>query len=66
MKKVKIRLKEFHYQCADFCCDWWGTITTVNDEELECQNSDVYTILKEVLTKLGYEVDIEEEEGDYD
>lgn len=65
-QKVKIRLKEWHYQCGDGCCDTWGTTTTVNDEELDCNNSDVYTILQQVLTKLGYEVDIEEEYPDYD
>lgn len=65
MMKVKIRLKEYGYHCGDGCCYNYGTITEVNGEELSFHNQDVYTILKGVLEKLGYEVDIEEEH-DYD
>jgi len=59
MKKVKITLEEYYYDCADGCCTNYGTITTVNGEELDLHNQDVETILKGVLEKLGYDVEIE-------
>lgn len=60
--KVKIRLKRYSYRCGDGCCYNYGTITTVNDEELPFHNEDIYTVLQGVLEKLGYKVDIEEED----
>lgn len=58
MKKVKINFKEYMYQCGDGCCTEYGTITTVNGEELEFRNEDTSTIVKGILEKLGYEVEI--------
>lgn len=60
MKKLKISLHEYYYNCADGCCTNYGTVTTVNGEELTCHNQDTSTILKEVLKHLGYDVEIEE------
>ena len=57
--KVKIKLEEYNYDCSDGCCTNYGTITSVNGEELSCHNQDVETILRGVLEKLGYDVDIE-------
>lgn len=57
-KKVKIELEDYHHTCGDGCCDDYGTIIKVNDEELDCTNQDVDTILEEVLIKLGYEVEL--------
>lgn len=61
MKKVKIKLKQYSYNCADGCCANYGTITTVNGEELPCHNSDTYTIVQQILEHLGYEVEMDEE-----
>lgn len=60
MKKVKIRLKDYDYECGDGCCTWYGTITEVNDIRLPIENTDRYTIIKQILEHLGYEVDIDE------
>lgn len=57
-KKVKIEFNHYHNTCGDGCCDNYGTITTVNGVELECHNSDVETIVKEILKQLGYEVEM--------
>jgi hypothetical protein len=56
--KVKIHFSEYWYKCGDGCCDDYGTITTVNGEELEFRNEDTSTIVKGILEKLGYEVEI--------
>ena len=57
--KVKITLKESWYKCLDDCCYNYGIITTVNGDELPFQNTDTETIVKGILEKLGYEVEIE-------
>ena len=61
MKKVKIKLKDWHYQCGDGCCDMYGTEISVNG--VECGNEyagdSVEQSLKFVLNELGYEVEIE-------
>lgn len=59
-KKLDIILNEYDYDCADGCCNNYGTITTVNGEELLAHNSDTYTILKQILEHLGYNVTITE------
>ena len=61
MKKLKIKLTEYHYKCGDGCCDTFGTITEVNGVELPCHNQDAETILRQVLEHLGYDVEIESE-----
>lgn len=71
MKKIKIVLKDWHYQCGDRCCDLYGTKLYLNDELLEHPDStkeepidgsyigdNVENALKAVLQKLGYEVEI--------
>ena len=57
--KVKITFENYNNSCADGCCFAYGTITKVNGEELEFRNSDTETIVKGILEKLGYEVEIE-------
>ena len=57
--KVKITFEEYESNCADGCCYDYGMITTVNGEELEFRNSDTETIVRGILEKLGYEVEIE-------
>lgn len=59
-KKVAITFREYGYTCGDGCCYNYGTITTVDGEELNNHNQDTYTIVKGILEKLGYEVEIEE------
>lgn len=60
MKKIKIELDEYDYDCADGCCTNYGTIVTVNGEELTSQNKDVSTIIKNILSHIGYDVEVVE------
>jgi hypothetical protein len=57
-RKLEIELSEYGYYCGDGCCYNYGTITTVNGEELPCHNEDTGTILRQVLEHLGHEVEI--------
>lgn len=57
--KVDITFKHYNNSCADGCCIDYGTITEVNGEELEFRNEDTETIVRGILEKLGYEVEIE-------
>ena len=60
VKKIKIELQDYHYQCADRCCDEYGQLIYVNGKELNTTNADNSEVaLKEVLTHLGYEVEID-------
>lgn len=61
MEKVKIVLKDYDYECADGCCNLYGTITTVNGKELEIHNSDRATIIQYILTELGFDSEVIEE-----
>jgi len=56
--KVKIELNEYCYTCSDGCCTDYGTITKVNGEECDTHNQDAGTIVKQILEKLGYEVEL--------
>lgn len=58
-KQVKVTLHEYGYHCGDGCCFNYGTITTVNGVQMEAHNTDVQTILQQVLTHLAYSVEIE-------
>ena len=60
-KKIEIKLKEYSYSCGDGCCLNYGTITTVNGNELDLHNSDTGAIVKQILEHLGYEVEINED-----
>jgi hypothetical protein len=57
--KVEITFKHYNNSCGDGCCIDYGTITEVNGEELEFRNEDTETIVRGILEKLGYEVEIE-------
>jgi hypothetical protein len=57
--KLKITLEEYCYKCGDGCCTNYGTVTTVNGEEMPLRNQDAATILEQVLQHLGYEVEVE-------
>jgi hypothetical protein len=56
--KLNIDLNEYSYKCGDGCCDNYGTITTINGVELECENQDAGTIVKQILEHLGYDVTV--------
>jgi hypothetical protein len=58
---LNIKLEEYCHTCGDGCCTDYGTITTVNGEELPCHNQDASTIVKQILEHLGYKVEMEEE-----
>ena len=66
MKKLKIQLEDYAYSCADGCCYNYGTITTVNGEELVCHNSDLHTILIQILEHLKIEFKNDEETEGYE
>jgi len=53
--KLNIQLDEYWNKCSDGCCDYYGTITTINGVELECHNQDAYTMIKQILEHLGYD-----------
>ena len=57
-KELNITFKEFSYQCGDGCCDWYGTITTINGVELPLHNQDYQIIVEQILEYLGYKVNI--------
>jgi hypothetical protein len=64
-EKLNIDMHEYYHNCGDGCCTDYGTIIKVNGVELASHNQDAYTILKNVLEFLGYEVEINETfEGD--
>ena len=58
MSKLKVELHDYSHTCGDGCCDIYGTITKVNDVQLELHNSDTATIIQQLLEHLGYEVEI--------
>lgn len=60
-EKVNINLKQYSYTCGDGCCTDYGTITTVNGNQLELHNQDTSTIVEQILEHMGYDVDINEE-----
>ena len=62
-QKLNIDIQEFSFNCGDGCCTDYGTIIKVNGVELPSHNQDAYTILKNVLEFLGYEVEINETFG---
>ena len=57
-KKIKIDLIDWTYDCGDGCCTNYGTTTKVNGVEMDLINQDTATILEEVLTHLGYDVEV--------
>lgn len=61
-KNIKITFHDYEYTCGDGCCLNYGTITTVNGEELDFHNQDKETIIRGILEKLGYNVEIENTE----
>lgn len=61
---LNIKLTNYSYECGDGCCTDYGTIVEVNGEEMPFRNTDASTILEQVLTHLGYDVKITEE-NDY-
>jgi len=55
-KKLKIDLEEYDYTGSSN--DIYGMVVKVNGVEMPYHNMDVDTILEQVLTHLGYEVEI--------
>ena len=60
MKKIKIELDEYDYDCADGCCTNYGVVVTVNGEELTAHNSDTAMIIRNILSHMGYDVEVVE------
>ena len=58
MKKVKVEINDYTYDCADGCCTDFGTQVIVNDVELDLHNQDAGTIVRQILEHLGYEVEL--------
>jgi len=59
MKKVVISFEDYSYECGDGCCTNYGTIIRVNGNELPFHNQDIYIQIEQILTFLGYEVELE-------
>ena len=57
--KIEITFKHYESYCADGCCYDYGMVTKVNGEELDFRNEDTEIIVRGILEKLGYEVEIE-------
>ena len=58
-QKLIIELIDYDYQCADGCCNYYGTNIKINGIELEQEISNVAEIdLEIVLQHLGYDVEI--------
>lgn len=57
---LHITLAEYDYDCADGCCTNFGTVVKVNGVEMELHNQDTATIIEQILTHLGYQVQIDE------
>jgi len=63
MIDIKIELRDWDYTCGDGCCYMYGKEVYLNGERLPEQYAeDSANALKEVLTKLGYNVEIESTE----
>jgi len=58
---LNIKLTEYAYPANDGCCLDFGTITTINGKELPCNSIDTVNIIKQILTHLGYKVNITQE-----
>ena len=58
--KLKIELHSYVHHCGDGCCTDYGTQVKVNGVEMDSHNEDVATIITEILTHLGYEVEVVE------
>lgn len=60
MRKVNIKLNDWHYQCGDGCCDMYGTELIVNGKKCENQyaGDDVGLAIEFLLEELGYDFEI--------
>ena len=56
--KLKIELHSYVYNCGDGCCTDYGTQVRVNGVEMDSRNEDAATIITEILTHLGHEVEV--------
>jgi hypothetical protein len=69
MKKIKIGLKSYEYECGDSCCYEQGESIYINDEHLEdISSASIADVLISVLSHLGYDVSVEglDEDGEVD
>lgn len=60
-RTLNIDLREWHYQCGDKCCDWYGTELLVNGEKVgnEYAGQDTENTLRNLLDYLGFNFTIE-------
>lgn len=58
MKDIKIELDEWMYECGDGCCTNYGTTVKVDGVEMPLINQDAGTIVRQILTHLGYNVEL--------
>jgi hypothetical protein len=69
MKKIKIGLKPYEYECGDHCCYEQGESVYVNDEHVvDVAFGSIPDVLLSLLSHLGYDVSIEglDEGGEVD
>ena len=58
--KLKIELHSYVHHCGEGCCTDYGTQVKVNGVEMDSRNEDAATIITEIRTHLGYEVEVVE------
>lgn len=58
MKDIKIELDDWMWTCGDGCCTNYGTTVKVDGVEMPLQNQDRGTIIEQILTHLGYKVEL--------
>jgi len=69
MKKIKIGLKSYEYECGDGCCYEQGDLIYVDGEQIgDTAANSVENTLQLVLSHLGYDVSIEglDKDGEID
>jgi hypothetical protein len=55
---IKIKINHWEHTCADGCCTTYGSDINVNGKQIKLNDYTTENILKEVLTELGFNVEI--------
>lgn len=67
MKKVKIGIQQYEFECGDGCCYDQGDTLFINNEKLgDIPSGSFENAIQLILSHLGYEVEIEglDEDGE--
>jgi hypothetical protein len=58
INNLTINIHQYSYSSADGGSYNYGTITTLNGNELPCRNNDIESVIRQLLEHLGYNVEI--------